>query len=61
MAPLPKTRRIIKADNSGQVTATLIEDEANIVYILDDRGDSVTMTLSQWQGLITNYIREVTK
>lgn len=61
MAPLPKTRRVIKAENGERVTAMVIEDESDMIHVINDRGDSITMPLSQWQGLISNYLSEVKK
>ena len=59
MAPLPKTRRVIKAENRERVTAMVIEDESDTIHVVNDRGDNVSMPLSQWQGLISNYLSEV--
>ena len=59
IAPLPKTRRVIKAENRERVTAMVIEDESDTIHVVNDRGDNVSMPLSQWQGLISNYLSEV--
>lgn len=61
MAPLPKTRRVIKAENGERVTAMVVEDESDMIHVVNDRGDSVTMPLSQWLGLIDKYLSEVEK
>lgn len=59
MAPLPKTRRVVRSEDGKRATAMVVEDESDIIYVVNDRGDSVTMSLSQWQGLISNYLSEV--
>lgn len=61
MASLPKTRRVVAADDREGVTAIVIEDESDMIHVINDRGDSVTMPLSQWRGLIDGYLSEVKK
>lgn len=61
MAPLPKTRRVVRSEDGKRATAMVVEDESDIICVVNDRGDSVTMPLSQWQGLISNYLSEVKK
>ena len=59
MAPLPKTRRVVAADDREGVTAIVVEDESDMIHVINDRGDSVTMPLSEWLGLIERYLSEV--
>lgn len=61
MAPLPKTRRVVKSEDGERATAMVVEDESGMIHVVNDRGDSVTMPLSQWRGLIDGYLSEVKK
>lgn len=61
MAPLPKTRRVVRAEDGERATAMVVEDESDMIHVVNDRGDSVTMPLSQWRGLIDGYLSEVKK